>query len=77
MILSTTVITAGKWNCCDELRRVSFAEALTLLLGLFQEGLKGIPVSVVVRIQALLDSFLAGVPAIMRRTMHIPACKYR
>jgi hypothetical protein len=61
---------------CDELRQVSFTEALSMLLGLFQEALKGIPVSIAGRIQALLDSFLAGIPAIMCRTLLIPAWKY-
>jgi len=60
---------------CDELRQVSFTEALTMLLGLFQQILKRIPVAVATQIQNLLDSFLAGVPAIMRRALLIPAWK--
>ncbi len=61
---------------CDELRQVSFAEALTMLLGVFQQVLKGIPASIAGRIQALLDSFVAGIPAIMQRMLLIPAWKY-
>jgi len=60
---------------CDELRQVSFAEALAVLLGHFQELLKGIPASVTVKIQALLDSFMAGLPVVMQRTLLIPSCK--
>jgi len=62
--------------CCDELRQVSFAEALTMLLGLFQQVLKGIPASIAGRIQALLDSFVTGIPAMMQRMLLIPAWKY-
>jgi hypothetical protein len=61
---------------CDELRQVSFAEALTILLGLFQQVLKEIPVSIAGRIQARLDSFVAGIPAMLQRMLLIPAWKY-
>ena len=46
---------------CDELRQVSFAEALAVLLGHFQELLKGIPASVTAKVQArcLILSWLA------------------
>jgi len=61
---------------CDELRQVSFAEAFTMLLSLFQQALRGIPASIAGRIQALLDSFVAAIPAMMQRMLLIPAWKY-
>lgn len=61
---------------CDELRQVSFAEALTIMLELFQQVLMEIPVSIAGRIQALLDSFVAGIPAMLQRMLLIPAWKY-
>jgi len=61
---------------CDELRQVSFAEALTMLLGLFQQMLKEIPASIAGRIQAQLDSFVAGIPVMLQRMLLIPAWKY-
>lgn len=61
---------------CDELRQVSFAEALTMLLEIFQQILKEIPLSIAGPIQALLDLFVAGIPAMMQRMLLIPAWKY-
>jgi hypothetical protein len=61
---------------CDELRQVSFAEALTIMLELFQQVLMEIPTSIAGRIQALLDSFVAGIPAMLQRMLRIPAWKY-
>jgi len=63
-------------NCWLDSLRERGLTGLTLLLGLFQQVLKGIPVSMALRIQALLDSFLAGVLVIMRLTLLIPAWKY-
>ena len=61
---------------CDELRQVSFAEALAMLLGLFKQVLMEIPTSIAGRIQALLDSFVAEIPAMLQRMLLIPAWKY-
>jgi len=63
-------------NCWLDSLRNAGCRGLTLLLGLFQQVLKEIPVSMALRIQALLDSFLAGVLVIMRLTLLIPAWKY-
>ena len=60
---------------CDELRQVSFAEALTMLLGLFKQVLMEIPVSIAGRVKALLDSFVAGIPTMLQRMLLIPAWK--
>ena len=61
---------------CDELRQISFAEALTMLLELFQQVVKVVPAKIAGRIQALLDSFVAEIPAMMQRILLIPAWKY-
>ena len=61
---------------CDELRQVSFAEALTMLLEIFQQILKEIPRSIAGPIHALLDLFVAGIPAMIQRMLLIPAWKY-
>jgi hypothetical protein len=47
-----------------------------MLLRLLQTVIKGIPASVAMKIQSLLDSFRDGIPEIMRRTLLIPAWKY-
>ena len=61
---------------CDELRQVSFAEALTMFLGLFQQVLKEIPATIAGRLQAQLDSFVAGIPVMLQRMLLIPAWKH-
>ena len=58
---------------CDELRQVSFAEALTMLQGLLQQLVQEIPEALSARVQQLLDSFIAGFPALLRRMLLIPA----
>jgi hypothetical protein len=60
---------------CDELRQVSFAEALTMLLGFFKQVLMEIPASIAGRVKALLDSFVAGIPTMLQRMLLIPAWK--
>jgi DDE superfamily endonuclease len=61
---------------CDELRQVSFAEALTMLLGLLQQVAQEIPAILAAWVQQLLDSFIAGFPALLRRMLLIPAWNY-
>jgi len=61
---------------CDELRQVSFTEALTMLLGLFQQVVREIPATLAAQIQQLLDSFVAGFPALLRRMLLIPTRNY-
>ena len=60
---------------CDELRQVSFAEALSLLLGFFKQILMEVPMSIAGRIHSLLDSFVAEIPAALQRMLMIPAFK--
>lgn len=58
---------------CDEFRQASFAEALLILLALFQQGLKEFTEAASKQIRELLENFIAGLPALMRRTLLIPA----
>jgi hypothetical protein len=57
---------------CDEFRQASFAEALRMLLALFQQGLKEFAGAASKQIRELLETFIAGLPALMRRTLLIP-----
>lgn len=61
---------------CDELRQVSFAEALTMMLEFLQQVLQEIPAVITARVQQLLDAFVASFPALMRRILLIPAWNY-
>jgi hypothetical protein len=61
---------------CDELRQVSFAEALTMMLEFLQQVVQEIPAAVAARVQQLLNVFVAGFPALMRRMLLIPAWNY-
>lgn len=57
----------------DEFRQASFAEALLMLLALFQQGLKEFTEAASKQIRELMENFIAGLPALMRRTLLIPA----
>jgi hypothetical protein len=59
---------------CDELRQVSFAEALTLLLNHLEQVLKAFAEFTTAPLKAMLEAFMAQIPALLRRPMLLPAC---
>jgi hypothetical protein len=59
---------------CDELRQVSFAEALTLLLNHLEQVLKAFAEFTTAPLKAMLEAFIAQIPALLRRPMLLPAC---
>ena len=52
---------------CDELRQVSFAEALRLLLSHLEQGLKAFAELTTVSLRGMLEDFMAQIPALLRR----------
>ena len=59
---------------CDELRQVSFAEAVTLLLASLQQLIKSFGDKIAAPIAKALDEFMAHIPGLLRRPMLLPAC---
>lgn len=59
---------------CDELRQVSFAEALTLLLKHLELVMKAFAELTTAPLRGMLMAFMAQIPALLRRPMLIPAC---
>lgn len=58
---------------CDELRQVSFAEALILLLNLLEQVLKDFAEDTAVPIRQMLKAFIAQIPVLLRRPLLLPA----
>jgi hypothetical protein len=59
---------------CDELRQVSFTEAITLLLSHLQQLIKSLAEQTTTPITGMLENFIAQIPALLRRPMLLPAC---
>ena len=59
---------------CDELRQVSFAEALRLLLSLLEQIVKDFAESTTAPIRKMLESFIDQLPGLLRRPLLLPAC---
>ena len=59
---------------CDELRQVSFTEAITLLLSHLQQLIKDFAEQTTTPIVGMLEDFVAQIPALLRRPMLLPAC---
>jgi len=59
---------------CDELRQVSFAEAVALLLNSLQELIKKFSDEIAAPVAAALTEFMAQIPALFRRPMLLPTC---
>jgi hypothetical protein len=60
---------------CDELRQVSFAEALILLLGHLEELIKTFTETTAEPLKKMMELFMAQIPAILRQSFQLPACK--
>ena len=61
---------------CDELRQVSFAEALKLLLEQLVQLVKSFAESLAQPIQTMLEAFMQQIPALLRRSLLLPAAKF-
>jgi hypothetical protein len=59
---------------CDELRQVSFVEAVTLLLASLQQLIKGFGDKIAAPVAEALGEFMAQIPGLLRRPMLLPAC---
>jgi len=59
---------------CDELRQISFAEALMLLLNHLEQLLKDFAELATAPIKEMLEAFIAQIPALLRRPMLLPTC---
>ncbi|MDA3903007.1 MAG: transposase [Desulfuromusa sp.] len=59
---------------CDELRQVSFVEAVTLLLASLQQLIKGFGDKIAAPVAEALEEFMAQIPSLFRRPMLLPAC---
>jgi hypothetical protein len=59
---------------CDELRQVSFVEAVTLLLASLQQLIKGFGDKIAVPVAKALEEFMAQIPGLFRQPMLLPAC---
>jgi hypothetical protein len=60
---------------CDEMRQVSFAEALKLLLEQLVQLVKSFAESIAQPIQAMLEAFMQQIPGLMRRSLLLPTAK--
>jgi hypothetical protein len=58
---------------CDELRQVSFAEALRLLLSHLEQVLKTFAELPTASLRGMLEDFMAQIPALLRRATLLPA----
>ena len=54
---------------CDELRQVSFAEALVLLLAHLEQLIKDFAGATASPLQKMLEDFMAQIPALLRRPL--------
>jgi hypothetical protein len=59
---------------CDELRQVSFTEALRLLLKHLEQVMKAFAELTTAPLRGMLEAFMAQIPALLRRPMLLPAC---
>ena len=59
---------------CDELRQVSFAEAVTLLLTSLRQLVKGFGDKIAEPVAEALAEFMAQIPSLLRQPMLLPAC---
>lgn len=59
---------------CDELRQVSFAEAVTLLLDYLRRLIKGFDDKIAAPVAGGLEEFMAQIPGLFRWSMLLPAC---
>lgn len=59
---------------CDELRQVSFTEAVTLLLNSLRQLIKGFGDKIAEPVAVALGDFMAQIPGLLRRPMLLPAC---
>ncbi|MBD1399873.1 IS4 family transposase, partial [Pelobacter sp. M08fum] len=60
---------------CDELRQVSFVEALQLLMNLLEQVIKSFADKMVAPIKAMLVAFMEEIPGLLRRSLLLPACQ--
>jgi hypothetical protein len=59
---------------CDELRQVSFAEAVALLLNSLQQLIKGFGDKIAAPVEKALEEFMAQISVLLRRPMLLPGC---
>jgi len=59
---------------CDELRQVSFAEAVALLLNSLQQLIKGFDDKISAPVAGALAELMAQIPGLLRRPMLLPGC---
>jgi hypothetical protein len=59
---------------CDELRQVSFAEAVALLLNSLQQLIKGFDDKISAPVAEALAEFMAQIPGLLRRPMLLSGC---
>ena len=59
---------------CDELRQVSFTEAVMLLLNSLEQLIKSFGDTIATPVAEALREFIAQIPGIFRRPMLLPAC---
>ena len=59
---------------CDELRQVSFVEAVALLLASLQQLIKGFGDKIAAPVAEALEEFMAQIPGLFCRPMLLPAC---
>lgn len=60
---------------CDEMRQTTFLEALQMMISILQEKLRAVAGLAEKHIQSLMETFLADLPALLRRVLLIPASK--
>jgi len=58
---------------CDELRQITFMEALTLLLNQLEQLIKAFAERITAPIREMLDDFMAQIPVLFRRPLLLPA----
>jgi hypothetical protein len=61
---------------CDELRQVSFTEALMLLLGHLEQLIKDFADAAAAPIKTMLLAFMDQIPALLRRPLLLSAGKF-
>lgn len=60
---------------CDELRQVSFAEALMLLLGHLEQLIKDFAEATAAPLKKMLEAFMEQIPGLLRRPLLLPTCR--
>jgi len=59
---------------CDELRQVSFSEAIVLFMSQLQQLIKTFGNKTTTQIMGMLEAFMGELPVLLRRPMLLPAC---